>query len=332
LIGPSSVDRLRGLPAAAGRRFRALGADLPFADPAPAHGIPLEGWYLRVAAPATGQVVALMIGAVTEPGGGRWALVAAAVHPDGIVRHRNVDRGLDLTWPLALGDAVQMGPTAVRARVGDLELDLQLRPGAPLRPLLWGGLGPAQLVPGLPQYWTPLDAGVVERGSLRVGTTSHDLRAARFYREKNWGASFPRHGWWWGAAHAFADPRLVVAFAGGPLSRLGPAPTAVVVSTPEALVRLGTPLISPVTTTVEDDVRVVAGGGLRHRVRLEGRDAGTAITLPHPEPPGREPAWRARQAFAGDLTLLLERRAGGRWRTAATGRSPLTGLERGVPR
>ncbi len=324
------VPRPRLVPAAAGR-FRATGADLPFGDPAPAHGVGLEGWYVRVAEPRSGRVAAVMVGVATEPDGARWALVVAAVHPEGVVRHVTVDGVPDLARAVRVGEAVQMDGRALRARVGEVQVDLQMRPGAPLRPLLWGGLGPAHLVPGLPQYWTPLDAGVVERGTLRVGSTTADLAGGRVYREKNWGPSFPRHGWWWGAAHAFADPRLVVAFGGGPLSARGPAPTAVVVSTPDALVRLGTPVVSPVRTSVEDGRWSVRGGGLRHRVTLHGRDDDTALGLPHPEPPGREPAWRARQAFAAEVSLLLERRAGGRWRTAAAGTSPLAGLERGAP-
>ena len=321
----------RASVATAVRRVRGTGADLPFGDPAPAHGVPLEGWYVRVADPTSGRVAAAMVGVATEPDGDRWALVVLAVHPEGIVRHVVAEGDLALDWPLRVGTVLRLDATSLRAHVDDVELELRVRPGAPLRPLLWGGLGPGHLVPGLPQYWTPLDAGLAEWGTLRLGTDVHDLTGGRVYREKNWGPGFPRHGWWWGAAHAFPDPRLVVAFGGGPLSRFGPAPTAVVVSTPEGLVRLGTPLVSPLTTTVADGRFAVAGGGARHRVRVEGHQGGGALELPHPEPPGREPAWRARQAFAGEVTLLLERRAGARWRTAAAGVSPLAGLESGTP-
>lgn len=317
--------------AAAARRWRATGADLPLGDPSRPHGVALEGWYVRVAEPLSGRVAAVMVGLTTERDGARWALVVAAVHPEGVVRHVVVDCGLDLGRPLVIGDVLRMDATALRARVDDVELAVALRPGAPLRPLLWGGLGPGHLVPGLPQYWTPLDAGVAERGTLRLGGMTHDLSGGRVYREKNWGTGFPPHGWWWGAAHAFPDPRLAVAFGGGPLSRLGPAPTALVVSTPDALVRLGTPLVSPLRATITDGRFAVEGGGLRHRVRLDGQHDGTTLRLPHPEPPGREPGWRARQAFAADVTLLLERRAGGRWRTAASGASPVAGLESGAP-
>ena len=312
------------------RRWRGTGAELPFADPFPAHGVRFEGWYVRVADPRRGLVAAVMLGVVRDDDGSRWAHVNLAVHPGGEVRSAVVGSGVtDGGGTIGAGSAVLASARRWQGRVDDLELELSARPTAVPRPALWGALGPAHLLPAFPQYWTPTLVGVVEQGTLGVRGRRQDLAGARVYAEKNWGRSFPRGGWWWGAAHAFADPALAVAFAGGPLTRRGPAPTALVAATADGAIRLGTPGLSPVLTTTGAGWWRVEGRGGRHRVRLLGEAAGSAVLLPHPEPPGRRLAARARQELAGRVEAVVERRGGGRWRIAHRGESPLAGLERG---
>ena len=166
-----------------------------------------------------------------------------------------------------------------------MRVEVAIDPGPPLRAPLWPALGPAHLLPRFPQYWAPLVAGTVREGRLTIDGEEHDLAGARAYGEKSWGPHFPPDGWWWGAAHAFEDPALVVAFAGGPLLHgLAFAPTAIVARVRAGLVRLGSPPLRPVRTTVGEGTWHVEGRGPRTRVRIEGHAEGAHLLLPHPEP------------------------------------------------
>ena len=214
--------------------YRRTGADPPFGDPLPAHGVGLEGYYWRITDPAAGRVVMVLCGVAAGPGG-PWATVALAAHPDGVLR--------SALTPTAVTDPHRLGVTAGDVLAGDeerlrvdlgegarLDVALRERRGWPRR--AFGGIGPAQVVPGLPQYWHPHLLGArVEGTARRSGSATVDLEGATAYAEKNWGAAFAGH-WWWGQAQGFADPGLCVAFAGGRV-RLGGvagAPTAVVVA------------------------------------------------------------------------------------------------------
>ena len=55
--------------------YRRAGADLPFGDPARAHGVGMEGYYWRFTDVEAGRVVIVLCGICTA-GAGRWALVA----------------------------------------------------------------------------------------------------------------------------------------------------------------------------------------------------------------------------------------------------------------
>jgi hypothetical protein len=176
-------------------------------------------------------------------------------------------------------------------------------------------------------------AGTVRAGRLVLDGEELDLAGARVYREKSWGPHFPPDGWWWGAAHAFDDPALVVAFAGGPLLHGVPfAPTAIVARVRAGLVRLGSPPVWPVRTEVGDGTWHVEGRGPRSRVRIDGRAEGAHLLLPHPEPADGTFDRRAEHWLDGVVEAVVEGRRGGRWRTLGAGRSPLAGLERGRPR
>jgi hypothetical protein len=302
-------------------RWRATGADLPFGDPERFHGAPLEGWYWRFAQPERDLAVAVVCGVLH----GTWAEVVIAVHPHGIVREVRVP------WP-PTGTFARAGAT-LGAEVADVRVDVALDPGPPLRAALWPALGPAHLLPRFPQYWAPLAAGTVREGRVTIDGTEHDLAGARAYGEKSWGPHFPPDGWWWGAAHAFDDPALVVAFAGGPLLHgLAFAPTAIVARVRAGLVRLGSPPLWPVRTVVGDGEWHVEGRGARTRVRIDGQSDGGHLLLPHPEPDDGTFDRRAEHWLDGVVEAVVEGRRGGRWRTLGAGRSPLAGLERGRPR
>ena len=140
------------------------------------------------------------------------------------------------------------GPRGLALRCGDAfaaderSLRLDLGPEARLEvsfaePLPWprrafGALGPAQVVPGLSQYWHPWLLRARVSGSARIGDGAIDLEGAVAYAEKNWGAGGMPPAWWWGQAHGFDHPDVCVAFAGGRagLGRLRATATALVVA------------------------------------------------------------------------------------------------------
>jgi hypothetical protein len=309
--------------------YRWTGADLPFGDPLPAHGVGLEGYYWRITDPAAGRVVFALCGVAAGPDG-PWATVALAAHPDGVLR-----TALTRT---ATADPARLGVTADAVLAGDAErLRVDLGPGARLdvafderRPWprrAFGGLGPAQVAPGLPQYWHPHLLGARVRGTAELGEAAVDLTGAGAYAEKNWGAAFAGH-WWWGQAQGFTDPRVCVAFAGGRVRRAGvaAAPTALVVATPGELVRLGPPFAHTVTAARAGSWRVRARSA-RHRVEIEGEaEPAGMLALPVPVPGRRAVEPRSRQAAAGRMTVEVRR---GR-RLLLREESALAGLEFGV--
>ena len=80
-------------------RFRATGADLPFADLRRAHGVAMEGYFWRLSDPRTGRVVVALCG-LCRAADGFWATVALAGHPGGFLRWADV--------PVAWGDTDQL--------------------------------------------------------------------------------------------------------------------------------------------------------------------------------------------------------------------------------
>ena len=110
---------------------------------------------------------------------------------------------------------------------------------------MFGGIGPAQIVPGLPQYWHPHLLGGRVVGSGWDG--------AVVYAEKNWGPRFTEH-WWWGQAQGFPGADACVAFAGGRV--LGGAPTSVVTRVEDRVLRLAPPFARVVTAVGETGWRV----------------------------------------------------------------------------
>ena len=124
--------------------YRRRGADPPFGDPGRDHGAGMEGYYWRIVDVAQRRVLVVLCGVCRGPGG-RWALVALAAHPGGLVRHA-------IAQP-AEGDPHRFGVTAAEILEGSLErlslrldedhwIDATLAPtsGWPRRAL--GALGP----------------------------------------------------------------------------------------------------------------------------------------------------------------------------------------------
>jgi hypothetical protein len=272
------------------------------------------------------------MGGIGIHAGTPWGNVVLALHPEHQDREQVVLEGVRAASAgMAIGDALTATAGTLRAAVGDVRVDCSLGDIQPLRPALWGALGPGHLVPGLGQYWTPISTAVVERGETVIGDSRVDLAGGRVYHERNWGGTFPRRGWWWGAAHGFDDPRVAVAFAGGALGpRPAPAPTAIVARTRRGLVRLGPPQI--VRTDVGDRTWSVDARGVTARIRLDARadDAGLLLSHPAGGPPGTVERL-ARQHLDGHVEATVERRGGGRWRVEWAGACRLAGLERGTP-
>ena len=309
-------------------RYRAAGADLPFGHPDEPHRCAVEGWYWRAVLPNEGRVIAVMVG-IADAGGSPWANLVLALHPEDQDFERIVTDGVGADrHAVRVGEAGRTTNGTVDVTVGDMRVRWRTRRVGDLRGTLWGALGPGHLIPGLGQHWTPRWIGIVEEGVVERGGERLDLAGARVYHERNWGAAFPRHGWWWGAAHAFDDPAVAVAFAGGALRPGLTAPTALTLRTREGLIAAAPPRL----------VRAACGGGRWEveargpsvRVRLHGEAHGPGLHLSHPAGPTPGDVERlARQHLDGTIEVIAERWSRGGWRTTFTGASPLAGLEAG---
>ncbi len=306
--------------------YRRTGADPPFGDLRRAHGVRFEGYYWRFTDAAAGRVVIVLCG-VSSDAAGSWALVALAAHPEGLVRSALV--------PVARAEPHGLGVEAngvLRATAGtlhvdlgpDARLDVALREGRPWPRWAFGGIGPAQIVPGLPQYWHPHLLGARIEGSARLGEATVDLSGATAYAEKNWGAAFTEH-WWWGQAQGFPGAEACVAFAGGriALGPVGGAPTSVILRVEDRTLRLAPPLARMTAAVGEAGWRIRARSA-RHELSVEGEAAGAPAVLPVPVPGRREVEERSQHHLAGRLRVTLRR---GR-RTLFAGESELAGLER----
>lgn len=308
-------------------RYRRAGADLPFGDPRRAHGVGMEGYYWRLTDPRAGRVVIALCGLCAAPGG-RWALVALAAHPEGIVRHALVPvasadpRGLGVR----AGEVLIADAGRLRVDLGDgARLDVSLAAGVPWPRRALGGSGVGQVIPGLGQYWHPHLLGGEVDGHAELGAEQVDIRDAVPYAEKNWGSAFAGR-WWWGQAQGFDDPEVCVAFAGGrlQLGRATVAPTALVVRLGDDVLRLAPPLARTVAAIGADswDVRGRQG---RLSVELHGSGGGdSAALLPVPVPLERRVERRSRQVLAGRLAVVVRRGA----RVIYRGESSFAGLER----
>jgi Tocopherol cyclase len=289
----------------------------------------MEGYYWRVTDPRSGQVVVALCGVNRAPDGD-WGSVALAAQPGGYLRESVV--------PSASASRSGMGVaagTALRASADELTVDLapdarlslRLRDRAPWPHRALGGLGVAQVVPGVGQYWHPHVLGARVEGHAVLGDRTVDLDGATAYAEKNWGAGFPRR-WWWGQAQGFDDPDVCVAFAGGVLER-GPltlAATSVLVHLGDGETLRLVPPTAFTTTHTGDSAWRVNALSPRHRITIEGDSGGTEPhLLPVPIPAERRTVDRARQYLAGRMRVEVHTGRRLRYR----GESRLAGLELG---
>jgi hypothetical protein len=316
------------------RAYRATGADPPFGDLRRAHdGVAMEGYFWRFSHAATGRVVVALCGVNRAPDG-HWATVALAGHPGGFLREAAVmEASADPDRLGATAGAVfSGGPEHVRVDLGpDARLDVTLHDlhGWTRRP--FGGVGPAQAIPGLSQYWHPHVLGGRVAGRAIVGDDVIDLAGFDVYAEKNWGrGGFPDH-WWWGQAQGFDRPDVCVAFAGGdvafaPVRRARVTASAIVVRLGDELIRLGQPLLSPVRADVAPGRWHLRARGPVWQVEVTATASdGAEHLLPVPLPEQRRNVPAARQHLAGRLDVTVRRRG----RLVYAGSSALAGLERG---
>jgi hypothetical protein len=321
-------------------RYRATGADPPWGDPRGYHGVGMEGYFWRITEPRRGVVVVVLVAVNRDAAGGTWGMLAMAAHPGGLVREAMVDRVTVARGGLGL--RLDRGDGRPVLEAGDDRLRVDLSPDARLdvefadrtlwpERFVFGGIGPAQAIPGLSQYWHPWLLGARVRGCGAAGPDALALDGATAYAEKNWGAGGHPPEWWWGQAHGFAErPDACAAFAGG-RARLGPLAlpraTSIVVALGGDVVRVVAPPV-PLRVAVGADGWRLRARGARYRVDIEGHAGGTAPhLLPVPVPPER----RRREGLsamhlAGTLHVRLRR---GR-RLVFAGTSALAGLERGL--
>jgi tocopherol cyclase len=312
--------------------YRATGADPPFGDPRGYHGVGMEGYFWRITHAATGAVVVVLLAVNRDAAGGTWGMLALATHPGGFVRAATVEhaaadrRGLRVRAGDVDAPALEADDERLRVDLGpDARVDAAFAERVPWPPRwAFGGIGAAQAIPGLSQYWHPHLLGARVRGSARAGEARLDLDGATAYAEKNWGAAGHPPAWWWGQAHGFDDPDVCVAFAGGRagLGRLRTTATALVVAVGDEVRSVVRPL-RPLRVAVDDRGWRLAGGG----IEVEANAGGVAphlLPVPVPHERRRLDDW-APQHLAGTLRLSVRRRG----RTLYEGTSQLAGLERG---
>ncbi len=310
--------------------YRATGADLPFGDPLPAHGVAMEGYFWRFTDVAAGRVVVALIG-VNRAADGHWATLGLAGHPESFLR--------DAVWPEAAADPHRLGACAgaafsgnaerVRVDLGpDARLDVQITDSVPWPRRALGGSSVFQSVPALNQYWHPHVLGGRAEGTATLAGREVVLDGAAVYAEKNWGRGGFPPSWWWGQAHGFDREDVCVAFAGGEIVA-GPFRhhvTAIVVRLGGQLIRLGDPVLSPVAAEVTDTSWRLRGRGPRWGVEIEGEAAlADGHVLPVPLPAERRNVPGAIEHLGGRMRVVVRRRG----RVVYAGESRLAGLEHG---
>lgn len=283
----------------------------------------MEGYFWRFTQRDSCAVVVVLVGVLDG-----WGLVGVAAHPGGRVHWETSGSvGVD---PEGLGlrvGGLTATPDRLRLDLDGVWGDLHITPTMPWPHRAFGGIGPAQMVPGLSQYWHPhlLDGRVM--GGLTFHGDSVALDGARVYAEKNWGAGGFPDRWWWGQAHGFEREDVCVAFAGG-RAGLGPVKllaTSLVVRVGDDVIRVVRPP-APITLDVGEGGWRLRARTPRYAITLEGHANGTTPhALPVPVPGGEVRDGLARQHLAGAVGLRVRR---GR-RTLFRGTSLLAGLEAG---
>ena len=155
------------------RAYRASGADRPFGDPLPAHGVAMEGYFWRFTDPASGRVVIALNG-VNQAHDGTWSTLGLAAHPHGFLHTSAYQVGsVAATDGLGVraGDAFHGTANHVHVDLApDAQLDVQVTNAVPWPRRSLGGSSVFQPVPGLHQYWHPWLLGGSAQGRATVGT------------------------------------------------------------------------------------------------------------------------------------------------------------------
>jgi hypothetical protein len=317
--------------------YRATGADPPFGDPRGYHGVGMEGYFWRITQPASGAVVVVLLAVNRDAAGGVWGMAAMAAHPGGFVRSASFAGAVAARRGLGVRAVDGSGPPVLQADEDRLLVDFgpdarldvafEKRVSWPSR-RAFGGIGPAQSIPGLSQYWHPHLLGARVRGEAVVGGVVVDLTGATAYAEKNWGAGGHPPAWWWGQAHGFEREDVCVAFAGGEatVGRVAVLATSVVVAVGGEVLRFVRPVV-PVRVTVDGSGWRLRGRTARHDVEIEGHANGTQPhLLPVPVPAERRRLEEfSAMHLAGEMRVRVRRRG----RVVLDGVSVLAGLERG---
>jgi hypothetical protein len=334
-MAPMALPRSAALTATVRRglaAYRASGADYPFGDPLPAHGVAMEGYFWRFTDPTTGRVLIALNGVNRAPDGTHWATLGLAAHPTGFLRTTVHPVGDASTTRLGAFAGQAFEGTADRLRVDlgmDSRLDVEVTSGRPWPRRGVGGSSVFQAVPGLNQYWHPWLLGGSARGNAVVGDQVWVLDGWQVYAEKNWGKGGFPDSWWWGQSQAFAEPSACVAFAGGEVTAgpLRTTVTALVVYLPDGrLLRLGDPGISPVHAEVTDERWLLRGRSLRWQVDVEGWGAlDAAHVLPVPLPAERRNVPGAIEHLGASMAVRVRRRV----RVVWEGESTVAALEHG---
>ena len=324
---PGTTPLRRGL-----RAYRASGADLPFGDPLPAHGVAMEGYFWRFTDPASGRVLIALNGVNRHSPGTHWATLGLASHPTGFLRTtvHPVGHASPAGLGAFAGDAFAGTPERLAVDLGaDARLEVEVRDRVPWPRRSVGGSSVFQSVPALNQYWHPWLLGGSAHGRAVIGETTWDLEGWSVYAEKNWGKGGFPDAWWWGQAQGFADPSVCVAFAGGEITAgpLHTTVTALVVLLPDGrLLRLGDPVVSPVRAQVSDEHWVLRGRSAQWQVDLEGHGSlDAAHVLPVPLPTERRNVPGAIEHLGASMSVRVRRRGRLVWQ----GESPLAALEHG---
>jgi hypothetical protein len=316
--------------------YRATGADLPFGDPRPAHGVAMEGYFWRFTDPATGRVLIALNGVNRAPGeqgaAAHWSTLGLAAHPTGFLRTTVHPVGHASSTGLGAfaGEAFSGTADELHVDLGpDARLDVSVTDRVPWPRRSVGGSSVFQSVPALNQYWHPWLLGGSAHGSATVGDQTWALDGWSVYGEKNWGKGGFPDSWWWGQAQGFADPEVCVAFAGGDVSAgpLRTRVTALVVLLPGGrLLRLGDPVVSPVLAEVTDERWVLRGRSARWQVDLEGLGSlDSAHVLPVPLPAERRNVPGAIEHLGARMTVTVRRHGRVVWQ----GESRSAALEHG---
>ncbi len=317
--------------------YRATGADLPFADPRGYHGIAMEGYFWRITHVASRTVLVVLAGVNRDRAGATWGTVGLAAHPGGFSRSiaapqaGGARRGLGV-WAGESRDQTNLRADADSLRVdlgADAWLDVRFTETVPWPHGAFGGIGAAQAIPGLSQYWHPHVLGGRVSGTACVDGREIDLDGATVYAEKNWGRGGFPPAWWWGQSHGFEREDVCVAFAGGRagVGRAQVLATSLVARVGDEVIRAVRPL-SPMRVEVGPRGWRLHARTARHSIELEGKANGTpAHALPVPiARERRNLEGAAAQYLASEMRLVVRR---GR-RTLFSGSSALAGLERGA--